>query len=330
MSPEYADLGITDLDQLVSNLSGALVPCEADEFNNAVNRVIDNHPQNLLVDAQIQNIIRVANTSNADNPSDVENENSALAEVLENWARPSDSSLLFIPACATDSEIRDIVRGSLGALVSDVEIAYSIILGLDAPDPESADGCRAAQIVDVTQLHAEVLRRFQVKLATDPRVVEAEREALVAQGELIDFMRLHEGRNPCIHENQPINGNSPNCQKWLDLFRADQDAGERYAGLLSSVYAEQQENGLMPPYNIEEDEEQRRREIMLGIAGIFIPQTAQDGAIEAALWATPGFVGELANIFEGAVGFVRGLSRSELTSIEQYFLFNSWTVIVFG
>ena len=87
-----------------------------------------------------------------------------------------DSSILIIPECLPTAEIEGIVEDAFGTLVNSSEIDEIIAsLGVDE------NGCNRPGIIDVTDLHAEVLARFQAKLETDSQVVDAEKALILAQ-----------------------------------------------------------------------------------------------------------------------------------------------------
>jgi len=291
LTPDVAKLGITDINQLVTDFtvsgSGCKSETSQDSFNFAVEDFIDSRQDHrLLVGGGVEDAIAELRYFY---PATGE----ALAAALEFIEVDDDTSLLLIQACASDSDVQIIVKTELGNLVHQSEIDSLIA----AMDPPNADGCRPAQIVNVTQLRAEVLARFQVKLGTDQRVVDAEKELILVQKRYDDFVRIH-GDNPCSISQALCNEHN---LLHLELF----DAQERLVTVLAEVYDEQIENGDMPRHDVIAEAAEFRAKIIVTIIGIFIPLTPEDAALEAA---TAGF-SRVARLFGGAADLFKTLLK---------------------
>ena len=118
----------------------------------------------------------------------------ALKEALANVDTSQNPWLLALPACTDFEDVKARVTAVLGKLVHDAEIA-GIMNALGEPGP---GGCVNVnpQIIDLTQLHEQVLLRFQIKIATHPSAIAAEKALLLAQDALTEFLRLNPN-NPC-------------------------------------------------------------------------------------------------------------------------------------
>ena len=310
LTPDVTDLDVTDTDNLITDYFALGSPCTSEtgmeNFAEQIERIVGGtydsflNMGNLLVADQIDWVL--------DNPESYERYEVEYASVqLEIFAESGDSSILLIPECLDEEEIGDIVRGVLGTLVHDSEIE-----GIIASMAVAEDGCNQASIIDVTDLHAEILERFQVALAADPRVVGAERELILAQFALDEFLAIHPD---LICGLEGIDADTSTVCIELSVYTAAVErAASHLAETLSDVYDEQVANGLMPPYDSEVEAAAVRERVMLGIVGLFIPLTATDVAIEAA---TLGF-GRVVRLFDGAVDLFRTISRANRAGVDEF------------
>ena len=310
LTDDITDLGVNDPNQLVNNFltRGSLCDTEAEleYFAEQIETIIGGENYHsflnagyLLVGNEINHVI--------ENPGSYENRETENAIVqLERFAAIDNSSILLIPECSDRQYVEEIVIGALGTLVHKSEID-AIIASMEA-----GDGCsNQASIVDVTDLHAEVLRRFQVKLETDHRVVDAEKALILAQAALDDFNSLHSNLR-CRNTGRAV------CQTQYQLRRAVEDAAEELARVLSAVYDEQVDNDMLPPYDTDAAKAEIREKIILGVIGVFIPLTVEDAAIEAGVLAATARFGKIGRLFEGAselVSTIRGANRAQIDDL---------------
>ena len=310
LTDDITDLGVNDPNQLVNNFltRGSLCDTEAEleYFAEQIETIIGGENYHsflnagyLLVGNEIDHVI--------ENPGSYENRETENAIVqLERFAAIDNSSILLIPECSDRQYVEEIVIGALGTLVHKSEID-AIIASMEA-----GDGCsNQASIVDVTDLHAEVLRRFQVKLETDHRVVDAEKALILAQAALDDFNSLHSNLR-CKNTGRAV------CQTQYQLRRAVEDAAEELARVLSAVYDEQVDNDMLPPYDTDAAKAEIREKIILGVIGVFIPLTVEDAAIEAGVLAATAGFGKIGRLFEGAselVSTIRGANRAQIDDL---------------
>jgi len=295
LPPDVTDLGITQLDQLVETFSTVGSACRSDEhqvdFNLGVTVQANNSYKGLLRPENIQIIISL--TVPNSEPSML-----ALEAALESVDLSENTWLLALPACTSFEDVKQRVTAVLGNLVHDDEI--KAIVG--SLGEAGADGClnANAQIIDLTQLHEEVLRRFQVKIATHPSAIAAEKTLIAAQDALTEFLRLNpinpcndsvgmqtfEGQNACASYNA----------LYYPLYQAVEDASEILAQTLSDLF-DQFESDYYPPPDSNDADNKRRGEILLGVIGLVIPLTAADAAIEATLIATTAGFGKIGKFF---------------------------------
>jgi len=315
-TPDVTDLDVTDTDNLITDFHTLGSPCDSEmgmeNFAEQIERIVGEpydsflNAGNFFVGNEIDWLLEITNRESYE-IHDVE-----YASVqLEIFAESGDASILLIPECTDDDEVGEIVRAALGTLVRQSEID-AIISSMAV----AADGCNEASIIDVTDLHAEVLIRFQVSLASDPRVVEAEKSLILAQAALEDFLALNPDHN-CEYDGGGTGFNFDGvglCIELFNLMNAIEAASENLANVLSDVYKEQVDNKLLPPYDTEAAKAAARERIMLGILGVFIPLTAEDAAVEAALLATTAGFGKVARVFTNAVEFFKDLSKTERAS----------------
>ena len=310
LTDDITDLGVTDLDQLVDNYFTLGSVCDTDEalaqFALQIKKIIggDVFPSAfnsgyLLVGEEIDLVITAAWRYELDETDNARTQ-------LRLLSQKDNSSILLIPECSGrdgSPSVEDIVTQSLGTLIHASEIA-EIVASME----HKANGCNEASLVDVTDLHAEVLERFQIKLNTDPRVVAAEKALILAQAALEDFLTLHPNNNCDLSLGVAFDFNV--CVELNALTDAVETAAEELAEVTSDVYQEQIDAGMMPSHDSEAAEAAVRQQIMLGVLGIFVPLTPEDAAIDAAITATTAGFGKVARVFGNAIDFFTNLGRT--------------------
>lgn len=270
-------------DDLILNFSTVDAGCRSNAENVAnFDRAIDNilpHNSNasVLNPNVVQFYLHTGPTDTGSNPVF-----QAAYQALLHLGVDENSHVLAIRECASDDEVRTAVTGSLGNMVRPQELNAIIeSLGPNNPPPN----CRRAQFVDLTALHAEVLVRFEVQLATTPEVLAAEKALFLAQAALEDFLRRYP--NHCLEGSDAI------CIEYGRLKSAVNQASDAYADALDRTYDAMLAANLLPKFDEDQAAAKKRQDIMLSIVGIFVPLTATDLAIEAA---TFGF----GKLFRGA------------------------------
>jgi len=293
LPPDVTDLGTTDPDQLITNFLSIASACSDSDLFQGIGNVANGAYGILLTPSEVENLLNLSNL-NTNNP-----QHDAVVEAIGGLGSSDTPWLLVVPECSKSEDIETSIRDQLGPLVDDSEIA-ALISSLGVTD--SNDCTIGANIVDLTPLHDEVSRRFQVLVATNVRVVEAEKALILAQAALEDFIRLHPETCP---SGPTLTASEVSiCNEYISLVTAVENAAEAFARAISEVYDEL-EDDYLPPHDLGVAKAERRKEITLGILGIFIPLTAEDAAIEAALIAgTVGF-GKVASIFDGVFDLFR-------------------------
>lgn len=318
MATDVTDQNIIDPNHLVTEFLTIGSPCDSDIGTKRFNESLaDLASQGLLAGTEAREIVEQLRKDHGLAPGD-----ELVLIALENWHQKlndewigfEETSLLAIPYCTKDENMPAVIQGALGKLVQPGEIA-AIVASLGEPD---AKGCRPAGIVDVTDLHEEVLRRFEIKLATDPRVVTAEKELLLAQEAFDNFIRLNGDLEICM-TSAPYQGGyiPPLCSEYEYYRNAVEDAASRLARTLTTVYDEQVNAGLLPPETAAA-KKKRRKQIMLSVLGIFIPLTPEDAAVEAVMLAATSGFGKIASVFDGIGDLVRLLIRGERAGIDEF------------
>ena len=306
LTPDVTNLGITDINQLVTEflVSGSLCESETglNNFNEGVANYQNLYPNRLLVGGFTDLVIEgIRQSDRIHTPA-----NEALAVAIESVDVFDDSALILIPHCASDVAITDLVRGALGKLVHQSEI-NEMIASMGEP---GADGCRQAKIIDVSDLLEEVLTRFETKLALNPRVRAAEEVLMVAQNALDVFLQLHNG-NPCDLRQPP--GLSALCRQFVGLQFDVREASETLGQVLEQVYEEQVADGLLPAHLVADAEFETRKNILLGVVGLIVPLTLTDAALDATLFG----LGKVKRLFQGAgrlFGDMVGAGRRGISS----------------
>ena len=223
-----------------------------------------------------------------------------------------DRIMLAIPRGATDAEIAAELRGALGDLITDEDIA-AFIDGL----PSRAGG---PLLVDIRDLYEEVLTRFQTRLHDDERVWAIESRLNQVAEELArneaDYGSCAGTFVPTLAGPVLVPNNDPHCEARRE-FRSDMESTlEEYYGVLAEVHEELTDDGLLPLMDQYRNRQNQARDqaaaITIATIGIFVPLSLQDAAVDAA---TAG-LGRLARvgraaarIIEGARGVSRGLIR---------------------
>ena len=175
---------------------------------------------------------------------------------------------------------------------------------------QAGDGCsNQASIIDVTDLHAEVLERFLIKLSTDHRIVDAKEALILAQAALDDFNSMHSNLR-CRNTGRAV------CQTQYQLRRPVEDAAEELARVLSVVYDEQVDAKMLPPYDTDAAKAEIREKIILGVIGVFIPLTVEDAAIEAGVLAATAGFRKIGRLFEGASELVSTIQDANRAQID--------------
>ena len=285
LTDDITDLGVTDLDQLVHDYSTYGSVCDTEEewehFSEQLKKIVGDPFDygNLLVGSQINHVV-----DNSSFYELYETENASIPLGL--ISQSANSSILVIPECLPAAEIEGIVEDVLGTLVNSSEIDEIIAsLGVDEK------GCNRPGIVDVTDLHAEVLARFQTKLETDSRVVDAEKALILAQAALEDFLALNPNYAlydiPGAREYHGLTFGK--CNEHAALNGAIEAGARDLADTLDLVYDELVADEKLPPYDVAAAKAEFLERIAVGIVGVFIPLTPEDcnrsWAMGYGLWA---------------------------------------------
>jgi RHS repeat-associated protein len=317
LPPELTELGITDPNELVTGYITQGSPCDSELGIGYFNEGISGLPAFLTV-TELDEILEYIRFRRDHPELEVSPEYTAILKALVVFENTFDDlSLLVVPACTDLAGMTTLVSNNLGSLVHPDEVT-ALLTSLGEPGTQGCgDGEYPAGIIDVSQLHEEVLRRFEVKLATDDRVVEAERELLLAQEALATFMRLHNNKNPCLTEDQPFANTTPNCSEWMRLYTNVDYAAEALANTLNRVY-EELSPSMMPPSDTAAIAAERRRKILWGVVGIFVPLTPQDAAIEAGIIAATAGFGKAGKVIDGVADLfriIRNGNRGEIDNL---------------
>ena len=120
LTPDVTALGITDINQLVTDFSTVGDACRTDDLQEELNRAVtdwsNNSYEGLL---RKENILQIRNlTTPTDEPHRV-----ALKEALANVDTSQNPWLLAFPACTDFEDVKSRVTAVLGKLVHDAEIA---------------------------------------------------------------------------------------------------------------------------------------------------------------------------------------------------------------
>ena len=301
--PEITDQDIADTDEIIAGFrtgGGGCTPESIREFNDAVNDEFN---------SSFDTTVAYLNPNLIDEIQDLSSNgaNGPIMAGFEELEVNEHSHLLVFAECTSDEDIRAGVQEALGPLVRDEDLD-GLIRSLNSP---REDGCRDAQLVDLTELHAEILNRFQVKLNTDPAVLAAERRLILAQQAMDEFELANPG-HPCRYDDESNTYAGPasdRCTTFYQLHNALRDASKELAETLEATYDAIKEE-FLPPYDLAEENDARREQILLAAIGIIIPLTATDLAIEAI-----GFgIGKIGRIFSGAADFITALRAGNYAS----------------
>jgi len=174
------------------------------------------------------------------------------------------------------------MRAMLGNLVTAADV-QAMLNSLRAASPELVGNPDAIHVIDIAPLHQEIMARFQTKLMSDERVINAEARINLKEQELRRTISQFGNLN-C--RGQGNNARNPGCAELRDARNNAEEASEAFGGALAEVFSELLDAGDMPVMDALEEGRRPIREMFaessLALISLFVPLSLQDAAIDAA------------------------------------------------